>query len=65
MLRWKLLSDFGIATVAELLALPITVGSICLTMQPAVRRTSDSHCLELSFFLNRICNIQTKHTPYW
>ena len=57
MLRWKLVSDFGVATLAELSAMPITVGSICLIMQPAVRRTSDSHCLELSFFLNRICNI--------
>jgi len=64
MLRGKLLSDFGVAAVAELLAPPITVGSICLIMQPAVRRTSDSHCLELSFFLNRICNIQTEHTLY-
>lgn len=59
MLRWKLLSDFGVSTVAELLALPITVGSICLIMQPAVRRISDSHCLELNFFLNSICNIKT------
>jgi hypothetical protein len=52
-LRWKPLFEF---CVAGILTVPISVKSICLIIQPAVRRINDSHCLELSCFLKRICN---------
>jgi hypothetical protein len=62
MLAWMPLSDFRAIDVAEILAVSVSVKSICLIIQPAVRSINDSHCLELSCFLKRICNTQDIYT---
>jgi hypothetical protein len=61
-LRWKPLSDFRVTDVAGIVAVSVSVKSICFIIQPAVRRINDSHCLELRCFLKRICNTQDIYT---